>query len=83
VAFKSKLDLPFRLLADEGGEVRKEWGVPKDLLGLLEGRQTCVALSPCLSPFFVLQHFGALTRNVYLRVVLGSCRGGGGTEAVL
>lgn len=42
VAFKSKLDLPFRLLADEGGEVRKEWGVPKDLLGLLDGRQTYV-----------------------------------------
>ncbi len=40
VEFKSKLDLPFRLLADEGGEVRKSWGVPKDLLGLLEGRQT-------------------------------------------
>ena len=40
VEFKSKLDLPFRLLADDGGAVRKEWGVPKDLLGLLEGRQT-------------------------------------------
>ena len=26
----------------KGGKVRKEWGVPKDLLGLLEGRQTYV-----------------------------------------
>ena len=42
VAFLSKLDLPFQLLADEGGEVRKEYGVPKDLLGFLEGRQTYV-----------------------------------------
>lgn len=42
VEFRSKLDLPFPLLADEGGQIRKEWGVPKDLLGLLEGRQTYV-----------------------------------------
>ena len=32
----------FPLLADEGGQTRKDWGVPKDLLGLLEGRQTYV-----------------------------------------
>lgn len=42
VEFRSKLDLPFPLLADEGGQTRKAWGVPKDLLGLLEGRQTYV-----------------------------------------
>ena len=42
VEFRSKLDLPFPLLADEGGATRKEWGVPKDLLGFLEGRQTFI-----------------------------------------
>lgn len=42
VEFLSKLDLPFRLLADEGGRIRQEYGVPKDLLGFLEGRQTYV-----------------------------------------
>ena len=42
VEFISKLDLPFRLLADEGGKVRQEWGVPKSLLGLLDGRETYV-----------------------------------------
>ncbi|KAK9795237.1 hypothetical protein WJX73_009861 [Symbiochloris irregularis] len=42
VEFRSKLDLPFSLLADEGGKVRKEWGIPKDFLGLLDGRQTYV-----------------------------------------
>ncbi|CAL8467480.1 g7018 [Coccomyxa elongata] len=42
IKFKGELDLPFQLLADEGNEVRKEYGVTKDLLGLLEGRQTYV-----------------------------------------
>lgn len=42
VEFKSQLSLPFRLLADEGSRVRRQWGIPKDLLGLLEGRQTYV-----------------------------------------
>jgi peroxiredoxin Q/BCP len=42
VAFKSKLDLPFPLLADEGDAVRKAYGVKKDLLGLLDGRETYV-----------------------------------------
>ena len=46
VEFRSKLDLPFRLLADEGGKVRQEWGVPKSLLGLLEGRETYVIGQP-------------------------------------
>ncbi|EIE24468.1 alkyl hydroperoxide reductase/ thiol specific antioxidant/ Mal allergen [Coccomyxa subellipsoidea C-169] len=40
--FKSELGIPFQLLADEGNEVRKTYGVKKDLLGLLEGRQTYV-----------------------------------------
>lgn len=41
-AFKEKYNLPYTLLSDEGNEVRKEWGVPGDLFGILPGRQTYV-----------------------------------------
>lgn len=40
-AFKEKYKLPFPLLADAGGKVRKAFGVPKSL-GLLPGRVTYV-----------------------------------------
>ncbi|KAG1334373.1 putative Peroxiredoxin Q, chloroplastic [Cocos nucifera] len=41
-AFATKYGLPFTLLSDEGNMVRKEWGVPSDLFGVLPGRQTYV-----------------------------------------
>jgi thioredoxin-dependent peroxiredoxin len=41
-SFCSDLDLPFTLLSDEGDAVRKAYGVPTDLLGLLPGRVTYV-----------------------------------------
>lgn len=40
-AFAAKYRLPFTLLADEGGKVRREYGVPSTL-GLLPGRVTYV-----------------------------------------
>ncbi|CAI5480208.1 unnamed protein product, partial [Closterium sp. Yama58-4] len=40
--FAEKYSLPFTLLSDEGNTVRKEWGVPSDLFGVLPGRQTYV-----------------------------------------
>lgn len=40
-AFADKYKLPFPLLADGGGKVRKAFGVPKSL-GLLPGRVTYV-----------------------------------------
>jgi peroxiredoxin Q/BCP len=40
-AFATRHDLPFTLLADEGGAVRRTWGV-KRTLGLLPGRVTYV-----------------------------------------
>lgn len=40
--FAKKYRLPYVLLSDEGDEVRKEWGVPSDLFGVLPGRQTYV-----------------------------------------
>lgn len=40
--FAEENDLPFSLLVDEQDSVRKEYGIPKDFLGLLKGRQTYV-----------------------------------------
>jgi peroxiredoxin Q/BCP len=40
--FAEKYSLPFTLLSDEVGEVRKLYGVPNALLGLLPGRVTYV-----------------------------------------
>ena len=40
-AFAEKFELPFKLLSDASGAVRKAWGVPKMLL-LLPGRVTYV-----------------------------------------
>jgi peroxiredoxin Q/BCP len=40
-AFAEKYNLPFTLLADTGGSVRKEWGVGRTL-GLIPGRVTYV-----------------------------------------
>jgi len=41
--FAEKHRLSFTLLSDEGNKVRKQFGVPSDLLGLLPGRVTFVA----------------------------------------
>ena len=41
-SFCSDLDLQYILLSDEGDVVRQLYGVPKDLFGLLPGRQTFV-----------------------------------------
>lgn len=41
-AFAKELGLDFSILADEGDEIRKAFGVPKALLGLLPGRVTYV-----------------------------------------
>jgi peroxiredoxin Q/BCP len=40
--FAGKHNLQFTLLSDLGGTVRKEWGVPATMLGLLPGRVTYV-----------------------------------------
>jgi peroxiredoxin Q/BCP len=49
-AFAAKHRLPFTLLADEGGEVRKAWGVGKTV-GILPGRVTYV-----IDPHGVVRH---------------------------
>jgi peroxiredoxin Q/BCP len=41
-AFQKKYKLPFSLLSDTGGELRKLLGVPTDLFGLLPGRVTYI-----------------------------------------
>jgi peroxiredoxin Q/BCP len=40
--FSQKHQLPFPLLADTGGQLRKQYEVPRALLGLLPGRVTFV-----------------------------------------
>lgn len=40
--FKEKYRLPFSLLSDNGSELRKLFGVPTDLFGLLPGRVTYI-----------------------------------------
>lgn len=40
--FKAKYRLPFSLLSDTGGELRKLLGVPSNLFGLLPGRVTYI-----------------------------------------
>lgn len=41
-AFTAKYALPFPLLSDAGGELRKKYAVPRAVLGLLPGRVTSV-----------------------------------------
>ncbi len=40
--FAKKYRLPFTVLSDKGGKIRKLYGVKSDLLGLLPGRETFV-----------------------------------------
>jgi len=40
--FKAKYQLPFSLLSDTAGELRKLLGVPSDIFGLLPGRVTYI-----------------------------------------
>lgn len=40
--FAKKYRLPFTTLSDQGGKIRKLYGVKSDLLGLLPGRETFV-----------------------------------------
>lgn len=42
IKFKTKYKLPFSLLSDTNGELRKLLGVPTDLFGLLPGRVTYI-----------------------------------------
>jgi len=40
--FSNKYNLPFTLLSDKGGRLRKLFGVKKTLLGLIPGRETFI-----------------------------------------
>ena len=52
-AFAEKYRLPFTLLADPGNKVRKAFGVPSDLFGLIPGRVTYIfnAKGVCVKVF--------------------------------
>jgi peroxiredoxin Q/BCP len=49
--FAAKYGLKFRLLADRGGALRRQFGVPKSFLGLVDGRVTYV-----IDPTGVIRH---------------------------
>lgn len=40
--FATKYDLPFTMLSDPDGKVRKQFGVKSELLGLIPGRETFI-----------------------------------------
>ena len=40
--FAGKYNLPFTLLSDEGGKIRKLFGVPSSFLGMMPGRVTYI-----------------------------------------
>jgi peroxiredoxin Q/BCP len=40
--FATKHNLPYRLLADEGGRLREAWGIKRAFFGLADGRVTIV-----------------------------------------
>lgn len=40
--FSEKHQLPFKVVTDEGGTVRKQYGVKGALLGLIDGRETFI-----------------------------------------
>jgi len=40
--FAKKYNLPFTLLSDQNGQLRKRFGVKKNLLGLIPGRETFI-----------------------------------------
>ncbi len=69
--FADKHSLPYSLLADEGGALRKQFGVPKSMLGLVEGRVTYV-----IDPGGVLRHkFDAMVRvNKHVEEALTTVR---------
>ena len=52
-AFAEKYRLPFTLLSDPGNQVRKAFGVPADLFGLIPGRVTYIfnASGVCVKMF--------------------------------
>lgn len=72
--FASKHRLPFTLLSDAGGVVRKRWGVPATL-GLLPGRVTFV-----IDRDGVVRHVfnSQLAAAQHVREALAALRGAGG-----
>ena len=74
-AFEEKYHLPFTLVADEGGEVRKAWKVGKTL-GVLPGRVTYV-----IGPDGVVRHVFSSQMNAtrHMPEALAAIRAGSPT----
>jgi len=57
--FSEKYQLPFRLLADTDKKVRKRFGVPRSVLGLLPGRVTYIVNNKGIITYIFNSQFGA------------------------
>jgi len=64
--FSSKYKLPFLLLSDEKKVLRKLFGVPNDLLGLIPGRATYVADKNGL----ILMVFNSMSAKIHIQKAL-------------
>jgi peroxiredoxin Q/BCP len=64
--FSSKYKLPFLLLSDEKKALRKLFGVPNDLLGLIPGRATYVADKNGV----ILMIFNSMSAKIHIKKAL-------------
>ncbi|MDI1318480.1 peroxiredoxin [Flavobacterium sp.] len=66
VGFASKYKLPFILLSDSDKKIRKAFGVPNDLLGLIPGRVTYVADKSGI----VIMVFNSMSGKIHIQKAL-------------
>ena len=64
--FANRYELPFLLLSDENKKLRKLFGVPNDLLGLIPGRVTYVANKEGI----ILLVFNSMSGKIHIETAL-------------
>jgi thioredoxin-dependent peroxiredoxin len=69
--FAAKHQLPYPILADGKGQVRRSWNVPRTMLGLMEGRSTYVLDA---SGTIRHSHDGALQSQEHVDAALAAVR---------
>jgi peroxiredoxin Q/BCP len=68
--FVKHYKLPFQLLSDSGGKVRRLFGVPKSFLGILPGRETYVFNKQGK----VIMVFNSMNGNAHMRKALAALK---------
>lgn len=69
--FTKKYKLPFTLLSDANGKVRKKFGIKKSLLGLVPGRETFVVDAEGI----VIFKFNSLDASKHMKKALKAIKG--------